>query len=201
TNTFVVVPMSTTSLGGVMLSRSITPCGSTSRTRSGKTRVKASAMGKLMSRTLGFRSNELIVGASGNPAIHTTSTLLSLSAASVAPPPKGSSVAVVESTPLLPRSRSAENRSRRALPVRDASENEANLNSRVWILQKLDVVQRAGSFAQLQLNVRTRKNVAVSLANVFKRGTLEPRSHRDGRRGRSNEIDQQHREYAYCNRA
>src|SRR5215475_9488197 len=93
--------MSTTSLGGVMLSRSITPCGSTSRTRSGKTRVKASAMGKLMSRTLGFRSNELIVGASGNPAIHTTSTLPSLSAATVAPPPKGSSVAVVESTPLL----------------------------------------------------------------------------------------------------
>src|SRR5262249_4040255 len=79
-------------------------------------------------------------------------------------------------------------------------ENEANLNSRVWILQKLDVVQPAGSFAQLQLNVRTRKNVAVSLANVFKRGTLEPRSHRDGRRGRRNEIDQQQRECAYCKR-
>src|SRR5262249_4790609 len=88
--------------------------------------------------------------------------------------------------------------SRRALPVRDASENEANLNSRVWIAQKLDVVQRAGSFAQFQLDVRTRKNVAVSLANVFKRGTLEPRSHRDRRRGRRNEIDQQQRDCAYC---
>src|SRR5262245_6257227 len=83
--------------------------------------------------------------------------------------------------------------SRRVFPVRDASENEGNLNSSVWILQKLDVVQRAGSFAQLQLNVRTRKNVAVSVANVFKRGTLEPCSHRDRRRGRRNEIDQQQR--------
>src|SRR5262249_37538260 len=66
------------------------------------------------------------------------------------------------------------------------------------IPQKLDVVQRAGSFAQFQLDVRTRKNVAVSLANVFKRGTLEPRSHRDRRRGRRNEIDQQQRDCAYC---
>src|SRR6516164_6941693 len=90
--------------------------------------------------------------------------------------------------------------SRRALPVREASESEGNLNSRVWILQKLDVVQRTGSFAQLQLNVRTRNNVAVSLANVFKRGTFEPRSHRDRRRGRRNEIDQQQRDCAYCKR-
>src|SRR5262249_32815935 len=90
--------------------------------------------------------------------------------------------------------------SRRALPVRDASENEGNLNSRVWILQKLDVVQRASSFAQLQLNVRTRKNVAVSLANVFKRGTLERRSHRGRGRRRRNEIDQQQRDCAYCKR-
>src|SRR5271166_7084429 len=81
--------------------------------------------------------------------------------------------------------------SRRGLPVRDASENEGNLNSRVWIFQKLDVVQRAVSFAQLQLNVRTRENVAVSLAKVFKRGTFVPRTHRDRRRRRRNEIDQQ----------
>src|SRR6516164_10329194 len=56
---------------------------------------------------------------------------------------------------------------RRALPVRDASKIEGNLNSRVWILQKLDVVHRAVSFEHLQLNVRSRKNVAVSLTKVF----------------------------------
>jgi hypothetical protein len=54
------------------------------------------------------------------------------------------------------------------------------------------------SFAHLQLNVRTRKNVAVSLAKVFKRGTFVPRAHRDRRRGRRNEIDQQQRDCAYC---
>ena len=56
--------------------------------------------------------------------------------------------------------------SRRAMPVRDASESEGNLNSGVWILQKLDVVHRAIRRAQLQFNVRTCENVAVSVPNV-----------------------------------
>ena len=51
---------------------------------------------------------------------------------------------------------------------------------------------------RVELTVREAKDWAVSLAKVFKRGTFEPRSHRDRRRGRRNEIDQQQRGCANC---
>jgi hypothetical protein len=86
------------------------PCGNTSRARSGKIRVKASAIGKLIMRTLGFWSNDLTAVASGAPMIHTASTWPSFIASTAAVPAKGKNVAVSEFTPPLPRTCSAEAR-------------------------------------------------------------------------------------------
>src|SRR6516164_6229161 len=72
--------------------------------------VKASAVGKLMRRTLGFSRRERTAGPSGAPLLHTTSTLPSFTASTAADPAKGSSVAVSEFTPPLPSICSAEAR-------------------------------------------------------------------------------------------
>src|SRR5262245_37721312 len=79
-----------------------------SRVRSGKIRVKASAIGKLIMRTLGFWRNDLTAVASGAPRIHTASTLPSFIASTAAVPAKGKNVAVSEFTPPLPRICSAD---------------------------------------------------------------------------------------------
>src|SRR6516164_5195096 len=75
---------------------SITPCGNSSRVRSGKIRAKALAVGKLIMRTLGFWSNDLTDVESGAPTIQIASTVPSFIALTAAVPAKGKNVAVSE---------------------------------------------------------------------------------------------------------
>jgi hypothetical protein len=56
-------------------------------------RVKASDIGKLIGRTLGFRRNDWTAVDSGTPMIHTASTWPFFSASSAVDPAKGKNVA------------------------------------------------------------------------------------------------------------
>src|SRR5215831_13491836 len=81
--------------------------------------------------------------------------------------------------------------------IRDAAKHEGNLNARSWILQKFEVFHGANSFAQLQFDVRTRKNFPILAAVIFERRAFESCRHCNLRRRRGNEIDQNKRNTAH----
>src|SRR6185503_11893271 len=72
----------------------------------------------------------------------------------------------------------------------NAPGHETYLNARFWILQELDVFNRACRLAQFQVDVIAREYFPVLTAVKVERRALESRGHDDLRRRRGNEMDQ-----------
>ena len=78
----------------------------------------------------------------------------------------------------------------RMFGVGNAAGHEANLYARLWILQKLDVFNRAGGLAQFQIDVIAREYFSILPAVIVERRAFESRGHDNLRRRRGNEMDQ-----------
>src|SRR5215468_11242840 len=82
-------------------------------------------------------------------------------------------------------------------PIRNATEHQRNLNARSWILQKLDIFHCTATRAQLKVDVRTREYFPILAAVILERRAFESRRHRNFRRWRRKEIDQDERNNAH----